>query len=79
MPTLYWWMLVLPNVGEIMTEEENKIIDELKKKYGVETDLELFNRLISERVESLKGKFSEEKNHPQEKIVGDKNIVFFKK
>ncbi len=54
MPTLYRRMWLLSNVREVkMTDEELKLIDEYKKIYNVETDLELLNRLLEERVKYL--------------------------
>jgi hypothetical protein len=50
-----------------MTQEEIEMIEKYKKIYQVETDLELLNRLLIDRLDYLKIQELrlEEKNHPQ--------------
>jgi len=50
-----------------MTQEEIEMIEKYKKLYQVETDLELLNRLLTERLDyfSVQEVRLEEKNHPQ--------------
>ena len=51
-----------------MTPEEIEMIDRYKKIYDVQTDLQLLNRLLQDRLDYLQDSELkiEEKNHPQD-------------